>query len=100
MHTTAQGGVGMEGPVAEKEQYGVERRGLRARGWQQPGGLLGVDHPEWSGRRGGFYPKMPPKMEAMTMPRTTQQMMIMIFFRRALLWYLTAFLVSDTALST
>lgn len=66
--------------MAEKEQYGVERTGLRARGWQQPGGLLGVDHPEWSGRWGGFYPKMPPKMEAMTMPRTTQQMMIMIFF--------------------
>lgn len=28
----------------------------------------------------GFYPKMPPKVEAMTMPRITQQMMIMIFF--------------------
>lgn len=63
-----------------EEQYGAERRGLRAKGRQQPGGLLGVDHPEWSGRWGGFYPKMPPKMEAMTMPRTTQQMMIMIFF--------------------
>lgn len=29
---------------------------------------------------GSSYPKMPPKIEAMTMPRTTQQMMIMIFF--------------------
>lgn len=35
-----------------------------------------------SGEAGGvsFYPKIPPKIEAMTMPRTTQQMMIMIFF--------------------
>lgn len=57
------------------------RRGLRAKGSQQPGGgLLRVDHPEWRGRWGSFYPKIPPKMEAMTIPRTTQQMMIMIFF--------------------
>lgn len=39
-----------------------------------------MDRPEQSGRRGGFYPKMPPKVEAITMPRTTQQMTIMIFF--------------------
>lgn len=39
-----------------------------------------MDHPEWRGRWGSFYPKIPPKIEAMTMPRTTQQMMIMIFF--------------------
>ena len=39
-----------------------------------------MGHPEQSGGWGGFYPKMPPKVEAMTMPRTTQQMMIMIFF--------------------
>lgn len=45
-------------------------------------GLLGETHPEWSGRWGGFYPKMPPMVEAMTMPRITQQMMIMIFFCR------------------
>lgn len=31
---------------------------------------------------GGFYPKMPPMVEAMMMPRITQQMMIMIFFCR------------------
>lgn len=30
----------------------------------------------------GVYPKMPPMVEAMTMPRITQQMMIMIFFCR------------------
>lgn len=63
-------------------------------------GLLRETHPEWSRGWGGFYPKMPPMVEAMMMPRITQQMMIMIFFLRALLWYLTAFLVSDTALST
>ena len=63
-------------------------------------GLLRETHPEWSSGWGGFYPKMPPMVEAMMMPRITQQMMIMIFFLRALLWYLTAFLVSDTALST
>lgn len=32
--------------------------------------------------RAGVYPKMPPMVEAMTMPRITQQMMIMIFFCR------------------
>ena len=55
-------------------------RELRARGGTAARGLLGVDHPERSGRWGGFYPKMPPKVEVITMPRTTQQMMIMIFF--------------------
>lgn len=45
-------------------------------------GLLRETHPEWSSGRGGFYPKMPPMVEAMTMPRITQQMMIMIFFCR------------------
>lgn len=63
-----------------KEQSGVAGRELRARGGTAARGLLGVDHPERSGRRGGFYPKMPPKVEAITMPRTTQQMTIMIFF--------------------
>lgn len=55
-------------------------RGLRARGGAAARGLLGVDRPEQRGRWGGFYPKMPPKVEAITMPRTTQQMTIMIFF--------------------
>lgn len=40
--------------------------------------------PVQSGEVGGagVYPKMPPMVEAMTMPRITQQMMIMIFFCR------------------
>lgn len=58
------------------------REGLRAGRQQQPGGLLRADRPEWSGGWGGFYPKMPPNVEAMTTPRTTQQTMIMIFFCR------------------
>lgn len=58
------------------------REGLRAGRQQQPGGLLRADRPEWSGSWGGFYPKMPPNVEAMTTPRTTQQTMIMIFFCR------------------
>jgi hypothetical protein len=33
---------------------------------------------EW--QAGGLYPKMPPKVEAMTMPKITQQMIITIFF--------------------
>lgn len=87
-HGLGQGG-GDESLMAEREQCwmggdrtpsqkaGVGRAtqlGAAARG------LLREPRPEWSGRWGGFYPKMPPMVEAMMMPRITQQMMIMIFF--------------------
>lgn len=77
--------------MAEGEQYGMGRKRVPS---QKAGmgretqlgtaarGLLG--RPVQSGEVGGagVYPKMPPMVEAMTMPRITQQMMIMIFFCR------------------
>lgn len=107
--------------------HGRESQGLRGptRGWCKKGGCLGLS---WGGRAwsrgwsekdgggiapnvvgegsggilgwGAYKPSVPPMDDAKTTPSTTQQMMIMIFFLRALLWYFTAFFVSDTARST
>lgn len=63
----------------QRKRYGVGRRGPEPEGGSsQAASQGGPSRARW--RWGGLYPKMPPKVEAMTMPRTTQQMMIMIFF--------------------
>ena len=41
MHTTAQGGVGMEGPMTERSGYGVGRRGSEPKGVSSQGASLG-----------------------------------------------------------
>lgn len=68
------GGKGL--PAKRQESGRATQLGAAARD------LLKGTHPEWSSGWGDFYPKMPPMVEAMTMPKITQQMMIMIFFCR------------------